>query len=210
MRARALLALASVAIACTPASGIRDVNGDGRIVVACLGDSNTDRRWPPPDTPKWCEFLAADVAGWTLVNRAVSGSTVTRSPARSWVEPQLDEALATDAPDVVVLAFGTNDVRAGRSTEDIVAAYRAAVRRVEATGGLAFVALAPPILPPESDHADALAALNAALRRAFPAPRLIDFHAGMTRDDFEADGIHPNAAGQHKRSAAALRALRPP
>jgi lysophospholipase L1-like esterase len=203
------MALVTVAaIACTAKHGVRDMNGDGRIVVACLGDSNTETHWPTPNTPKWCEF-AAEIAGWTFTNHAVGGSTVT-PPAtpRSWVEPQLADALAKDAPDAVILAFGTNDVRAGRSAAETVDAYRAAAARAEAAGALAFVALAPPTYAPEPDHADALAALNAALRGAFPAGRIVDFTTGMTREDFEADGLHPNAAGQHKRAAAALRVLR--
>jgi lysophospholipase L1-like esterase len=200
--------LAVAAVACASSSGVHDVNGDGRVIVACLGDSNTDARWPPPHTPKWCEF-AAEATGWTFANHAVSGTTVTMpaAPAR-WAGPQLDEALA-DAPDAVVLAFGTNDVRTGRSTAEIVAAYRDAVRRVDATGAMAFVALSPPLFPPEPQHAEQLAALNAALRGAFARDLLIDFASGMTRADYEPDGIHPNADGQHKRAAAALRVLRP-
>ena len=202
------IVVAAVAVACTSSSGVHDVNGDGHVVVACLGDSNTDARWPPPHTPKWCE-LAAEATGWTFANHAVSGTTVTMPAApATWAGPQLDEALA-DAPDAVVLAFGTNDVRTGRSTAEIVAAYRDAVRRVDAAGAMAFVALAPPLFPPEAEHAEELAALNAALRSAFPPGRLIDFASGMTRADYEPDGIHPNADGQHKRAAAALRVLRP-
>jgi lysophospholipase L1-like esterase len=187
---------------------VRDVNGDGRVVIACLGDSNTEWRWPPPYTPKWCEMAAETMPGWTFVNHAVGGATVTKPrDDHSFADRQLDQALA-DAPDAVVLAFGTNDVRTGRSTPEVVAAYRAAVARVTAQGALVFVALAPPLFPPEPERADALTALNAALRAEF-ADRLIDFASGMGRDDFEPDGIHPNAAGQHKRAAAALRVLRP-
>ncbi|HEV7734858.1 MAG TPA: SGNH/GDSL hydrolase family protein [Candidatus Binatia bacterium] len=206
-----LLALALAVTACGPPAGVRDVDGDGRIVVACLGDSNTETRWPPPHTPKWCEFAAERVPAWTFTNHAVGGATVTRpNDQRSFADAQLDAAGAAAPADAVVLAFGTNDVRSGRSTADIVAAYRAVVARVEATGAIAFVALAPPSYPPEPDHAAALAALNAALRGAFPPDRLVDFDGGMTRLDFEADGLHPNAAGQHERAVAALRALRPP
>lgn len=206
MRVRGHLAALALAAACAAPAGVRDVNGDGRVVVACLGDSNTEHRWPPPYTPKWCELAAAARPAWTFANHAVGGATVT--PAARWAGPQLDAALAADAaPDAVVLAFGTNDVRAGRPTDAIVAAYRDAVRRVEASGALAFVALAPPIHPPEPAHADALAALNAALRRALPAARLVDFARDMPPARFEADGLHPNADGQRVRAAAALRAL---
>jgi lysophospholipase L1-like esterase len=202
------LLLLAAAAACADAPAVRDRNGDGRVVVACLGDSNTETQWPAPHTPKWCEFAAAERPRWTFTNHAVGGSTVTRpATARPWADTQLAETLAKDAPDVVILAFGTNDVRAGRPTADVVAAYRAAVARIEAAGAVAFVALAPPIHPPEPDRTAALAALNAALREAFPAARLVGFEAGMARGDFEADGLHPNAAGQRKRAAAALRAL---
>jgi lysophospholipase L1-like esterase len=203
-----LLLLLVFAIACSRPAVVRDVNGDGRVVIACLGDSNTESRWPPPYTPKWCEIAAETMPDWTFVNHAVGGATVTQRPDdHSFADRQLDGALA-DAPDAVVLAFGTNDVRAGRSTPEIVAAYRAAVARVTARGALAFVAGAPPLFPPEPEHAEALAALNAALRAEF-ADRLIDFASDMGRDDFEPDGVHPNAAGQRKRATAALHVLRP-
>jgi lysophospholipase L1-like esterase len=197
------------ATACGAPPVVSDRNGDGKIVVACLGDSNTDRHWPPPDTPKWCELAADRVPDWTFVNRAVSGARVSEfSGPEGWSGTQLDATLPM-APDAVVLAFGTNDVRFGRSAADVVAAYRAAVARIEATGAVAFVALAPPIHPPEPEHAHALDELNAALRAAFPAARVIDFASGMTRADFGDDGLHPNDDGQRKRAEAALRALRP-
>ena len=203
-----LLATALVTGACSP--GVHDVDGDGRIVIACLGDSNTETRWPPPHTPKWCEFAAAERPGWTFTNYAVGGATVTRpTDERSWIDPQLDAARGTDPLDAVVLAFGTNDVRTGRSTTDIVAAYRAAAARASATGARVFVALTPPIYPPEPEHADAIAALNATLRRAFPADQIIDFATGMGAGDFEPDGLHPNRTGQFKRAQAALRTLTP-
>jgi lysophospholipase L1-like esterase len=203
--------LAATLVACGQSSVVRDTNADGRIVVACLGDSNTDSRWPPPQTRKWCELAAAETPGWIFRNHAVSGATVTHWPAApSWVGPQLDEALAADAPDAVVLAFGTNDVRAGQPTDRIVAAYRDAATAVMKTGALVFVALTPPIHPPEPEHAEAIAALNTALRAAFPATRLVDFAADMRDTDYEADGLHPNSGGQRKRAAAALRALGAP
>jgi lysophospholipase L1-like esterase len=196
--------------ACTPSAGVHDVNGDGRIVVVCLGDSNTDRRWPPPDTPKWCELAAERMPEWTFINHAVSGATVTRhADPRLWGDTQLDRAVPADAADAVVLAFGTNDVRGGRMTADIVAAYEVAVTTIEATGARAFVALAPPIYPPEPEHAGALEELNRALRATFAPARLVDFHTGMGVKDFEPDGLHPNPGGQRKRAEAALRVLRP-
>lgn len=208
-RARVLL-LAIIVFACGPAPGVRDTNGDGRIIVACLGDSNTESRWPPPYTPKWCEAVADAQRGWVVANHAVGGATVTRpTDARSSADDQLDGALAGGPVDAVVLAFGTNDVRFGRTTHEIVAAYRAAMARVAAHGATAWVALAPPIFPPEPDRAAAIEALNAALRADVPAPNLVDFATGMTPADFEPDGLHPNLAGQRKRAAAALRVLRP-
>src|SRR5262249_26097624 len=125
------------AVACTSSAGVHDVNGDGRVVVACLGDSNTESRWPPPYTPKSWEMAAETAPGWTFVTHAVGGATVTRpTDDHSFADRQLDLALA-DRPDAVVLAFGTNDVRAGRTTPEVIAAYRAAVARVTAQGALA-------------------------------------------------------------------------
>src|SRR5437867_3408282 len=160
MAMRVWLVAALAVLGCGPRGGVRDVNGDGRVVISCLGDSNTETQWPQPGTRRWCEFAAEDAPGWVFRNHAVGGTTVTE-PGRPaiWAMLQLDAALAEDRPDAVVFAFGTNDVRAGRPTGEIVAAYRTAVERAERAGPLPFVALAPPIYSPEPDHRAALEAL---------------------------------------------------
>ena len=197
------------AVACGDRRGVRDVNGDGRIVVSCLGDSNTETHWPRPGTRRWCELASERAPEWVFTNHAVGGTTMTQpATPSSWAMPQLERALAEDQPDAVVFAFGTNDVRAGRSTEDIVAAYRAAVERTNRARVLAFVALAPPIYSPQPDHRAAIEGLNAALRHAFPPVPIVDFWTGMTPADYDPDGLHLNDAGQRKRAEAALRALR--
>ena len=54
-----------------------DRNGDGRITVACIEDSNTMARWPVATDPttRWCERLAAQYPGWVFRNYAMIGAS---------------------------------------------------------------------------------------------------------------------------------------
>lgn len=204
-------ALAGALLAVTLGGPVRDLNGDGRVTIACLGDSNTAQLIGVPRIG-WCERLAAGRGrSWRVVNRAMGVTTITDVacrilPALRCGPEQVTETLDEDAPDAAILAFGTNDVAFGSSVEEIVAAYRAQRRRLEAAGVQAYVALAP------AHHADpavtdGLRRLDRALRRTFPPRRLIDFAARLTEADFDPDAIHLNDRGQAKRARRARRAL---
>lgn len=83
---------------------LRDRNGDGRIVVSCLGDSNTQSGFRVETT--WCERLEADIgdADWKTVNRGWSGATAISLPSLRRAEEQLNYTLEFDAPDAVILS----------------------------------------------------------------------------------------------------------
>jgi lysophospholipase L1-like esterase len=188
---------------------VGDVDGDGTITVACVGDSNT-LFW---SEPRWCELLAERVPRLRtglfrklptkFRNFAWGGMTVCPHPRDDspWGMRQLEAARAAHA-DVVIAAFGTNDVRAlHRSAEEIVDCYR---RLVDAAAPVpVVVALTPPTQPPEPDANPAIDEVNQRLRAAFPAGRLLDFHDGFGPELFDADGIHLNAGGQARRAALA-------
>lgn len=188
------------------AGSIRDADGDGRIVVACLGDSNTQRA--PGDPPGWCEELEALLAdpAWKTVNRGIGGATATRTSMRP-AETLLEYALAHDAADVVVAALGTNDLLEGVEPARVVEAHTALKLRALSHGVAFFAALTPPALPAEHRINPAVEELNGLLRAAFPDAERVDFASGLTPQDY-ADRIHLSASGQARLARAALAALR--
>jgi lysophospholipase L1-like esterase len=196
-----------VRVAAWDTGHLRDRDGDGRFSVVCLGDSNTRRLERGPDT--WCEVLAGLLPAerWRLVNRGLGGATAVHGASLYAADRQVGYAVENDAPDAAILAYGTNDVRAGIPADEIVAATQALVLRLVEGGAVPFVALVPPIQP-EAEHPEnaQVRALNAALRRTFPEERIVDFHADMAADDY-VDALHLGAAGQRKRARAAARVL---
>lgn len=191
----------------------QDVNGDGHIVVSCLGDSNTDAH--VVQGTGWCERLAASQPTWTVVNRGVFYATaVDRDPCR--IAPafcgdgdsaQMAFTLAADHPDVVIAAFGTNDVFVGPGPEATRDAYLRMGRRATEAGVEFFPALTPPRYPPQPDVSAQISLFNRTLYEAFPG-HVIDFARGMRPVDFTSDGLHLNDRGQRKRFLAVRRILR--
>jgi len=190
-----------------------DADHDGVTRIACLGDSNTQDGWPTGVETRWCTragALASAAGGShrvTWMNVGAAGATVC-DPGLTWpwAQPQLASALAQGA-DVIVAAFGTNDIGVlDRPPAAIVACYRALAAQV-AGGRAFFVALTPPLYLPDGRTDVRVDALNTAIRAAFPAEQLIDFHSGMTRDLYAPDGTHMNDAGQTERTRRAVAAL---
>jgi lysophospholipase L1-like esterase len=209
-----------------------DASGDGRTVVACLGDSNTD----PVFNGRlagggWCERLAASREGLTEVHNfgAGGGTLACAFPFDvSLAAHQLDEARAVDA-DAFVLSFITNDVRyavdgrcesldpkrraAGRpiGTAELGREFSRRLRALvrEAKDRHFWVLLAPPALPPEGDSINAeIATLNDLLRRRYASSRRVTIieHPQLGPADY-ADSLHMSASGQRKRAAAVRAAL---
>ena len=98
---------------CSEAWGVGDVR------VACLGNSNTQSDWQfarPDGFPReegWCERLADDTNRVTTLNCGWGGATA--SPNASGFPyfqgaGQLEAALADPMVEIVILAFGTNDL----------------------------------------------------------------------------------------------------
>jgi lysophospholipase L1-like esterase len=186
-------------------SGIRDVDRDGRIVVVCLGDSNTERSDLRPVS--WCDELGAELPAptWSTVNRGLGGATASETSMRPalW---QLEYALANDAPDVVIAAFGTNDLMQDVDPGEIVASYHRLGRRAAADGVAFLVALTPAAMPVAHRLNEPARALNELLRQAFPPEQVIDFWSGFGEGDYD-DAIHLGPAGHARRARVARAAL---
>ncbi len=201
------------------AAHVEDWNDDGNIVIGCLGDSNTSNL--AQGQTSWCPQLGTLFAQagltWQVRNMGIPGATVIDpNPGASsgWTSTALqqlvDSASGGPAPDVLVLAFGTNDLGFGSSVNDTVTAYSFMKSVIEFLGGRALVALTPPVQPFVAGQYPGIDALNDALRTAFPADEVIDFHSIMDLSTDYLDFIHMNNAGQTKRAAAAYQALAPP
>jgi alpha-tubulin suppressor-like RCC1 family protein/lysophospholipase L1-like esterase len=184
-----------------------DRNGDGRIAVGCLGDSNTHSIHT--SGRGWCERLAelAPADGWRFENRGEGGATAVTGGSLIHADEHLAYALENDALDAVILAYGTNDLLfAKASPVEVANAISRLRQRAHGHGLDVFVALVPPIQPGAGGGLADVAALNAILRERFPASRVVDFHTGMDPADFQ-DGVHLGPGGQRKRAEAAWEAL---
>ena len=204
-----VLALSSGPLGCTsgPADcGDADRSFGGRRVVACLGDSNTHQ----PEQSGWCEMLDQQGGPLRFLNYGFPGGVVVPSAPRFPVLDGaywLDRALALAPPSLVILAFGTNDLRSGKSPAEVVEGYRKLKQRSEQAGARVLIALTPPMKPKTIDKSPEVLELNELLRKAFPG-ETVDFHTGFDlATDLTPDGIHFTEQGQRKRAAAVSAAL---
>jgi len=219
-RAAAPILVAALVLAACGAPSL-DHDGDGRVTVVCLGDSNTRGGILYPEGDGWCERLGVSLpqATWRTVNRGRNGATACdpgRPPDGSG-EPLvaadlLARSLAADHPDVVIVAFVTNDVILGCTEDATLTALHALARTIEQSGAVPLIALAPPILP-EGTSATVtgwnakLDEINGRVRAEFPARQLVDFASGLQPADFMVDGIHVRGDVQARRAEAARTTL---
>lgn len=144
----------------------------------------------------WVALLAArtERAGLpvTLVNASISGET-TRGGLR-----RLDDVLARQEPDVVILELGGNDGLRGYPIEQIHSNLREMVRAMKATGAEVLLVSIP--LPPNYGprYVRAFQGTFEAVAEA-EAVRLLPFTRSLlplNEDMMQADGIHPTAKAQ--------------
>lgn len=197
-----------VAVGAWDTGRIRDVARDGRIAVACLGDSNTHGA---PGRPRsWCERLQDRLIGaspsWVTINRGQGGASAIGGSLRP-ARQQLTYTLENDAPDVVILAYGTNDLLAGAQPQEVLVALMQHRQRARSTGAAVFIALTPPAWPASREVNGPIRELNELLRTTLLESRVIDFHTGFEPGDFD-DGVHLNDAGHDRRAQVAAAVLR--
>jgi len=177
-----------ILLAWAPAYG-----ADRTIVV--LGDSLSSGYGLNGDR-SWVDLLADQVGGqaygYTLVNASIAGDTSAGGRAR------LPRLLETHEPAIVIIELGGNDGLRGQPVARLRENLAHMIELVRAKG--AKVLLAGIQIPPNYGPAytRALAAVYPELAEqyaVFLIPFLMD---GVALDPelMQADGIHPNAAGQ--------------
>jgi lysophospholipase L1-like esterase len=185
-------------------SPFRDVNGDGKAVCTCIGDSNTEKNFR--GVADWCSRFASLIGGNRIVvNRAVGGTTAVVIRGTKHAGEQLKEAIQIDRADLVIVASATNDLRWGYNPSQIMSAYQTLRDTAQRAGVQLYVATTPRIYEDPSNRSINVMVdyLNGKVRSSFSG-RVLDFAlvAGFP-GDYQADGIHLNTKGQTRRAAVA-------
>ena len=184
--------------------GFADLDGDGVYRLGCVGDSNTSL---VSGLKKWCEIIRDGVSDpdFAVINVAVNGATVNPNLRfTSDATMQMAEVLS-QAPDLLVLAFGTNDVFQGRTPQQIHDAYLAQQPTADAAGVPFYVATTPPIIGCPN-CTPGIEQGNDMLRATF-AGRVVEFYTGFGADEFNPDHYHLNSVEQQLRAERALEVL---
>jgi acyl-CoA thioesterase-1 len=136
--------------------------------------------------------LATEGYGYRVVNASVSGETTSGGRNR------LERALSQHRPQLVVLELGANDGLRGLPVKDAQGNLRAMIeasRRAGAEVLLLGIRIPPNYGPQYTRAFDAMYTSLAAEMKVPLVPFLLE---GIALDSryMQADGLHPNAAGQ--------------
>lgn len=149
--------------------------------------------------------LAARKQAWQVINASVSGETTHGGLAR--LKPTLEKM----QPAAVILELGGNDALRGTPIEDTRRNLDAMAKMIVASGARLLVVGVG--LPPNfgDDYTSAFAALFTTLAHRYKAALVPNLLAalGTSREEFQADGIHPLPAVQDKLLATVQLQLEP-
>jgi acyl-CoA thioesterase-1 len=161
--------------------------------ILALGDSLTAGFGLPPGqgfAPQLERALEQSGVEAVVIDAGVSGDTTAGGLAR------IDWALA-DAPDLVILELGANDMLRGLDPAETRANLDAMLAKLRAAGARVLLAgmRAAPNLGP--DYGGAFERTYAELAERYEVPLYPFFLEGVATDPKLnlADGMHPNAAG---------------
>lgn len=130
--------------------------------------------------------------GYRVVNASVSGETTAGGRAR------LARAIETHQPQLVILELGANDGLRGLPVKEARANLSAMIASIKQANAKVLVAgiLLPPNYGPR--YANDFAAIYSALAEEHGVPLLPFLLDGVALEAryMQADGLHPNAAGQ--------------
>ena len=149
--------------------------------------------------------LASEGYGYHVVNASVSGETTSGGRNR------LQRALAQHRPAVVLVELGANDGLRGLPVKDTQANLRAMIQAAQVAGAkvlLLGIHIPPNYGPQYTQAFDAMYTSLAAEMRVPLLPFLLEGIAMNTRY-MQADGLHPNAAGQPRVLANVWPRLKP-
>lgn len=164
-------------------------------VVLVLGDSLSAAYGVPLDRG-WVSLLADRIETEGLPHRVVNASVSGETTAGG--RNRLARALDTHQPAIVILELGANDGLRGlpvpAARENLGAMIRAAQERK--TRVLLVGIQMPPNYGPR--YAESFAAMYPQLAQEHKVPLVPFLLEGVALDDrlMQADGLHPNAAGQ--------------
>jgi acyl-CoA thioesterase-1 len=143
--------------------------------------------------------------GYRVVNASVSGETTAGGKAR------LTRALDAHQPALVILELGANDGLRGLPVRDARANLATMIADIQKRN--ARVLLAGIMMPPNygARYASDFAAMYADLARTARVPLIPFLLDGVALDQryMQADGLHPNAAGQPRVLENVWQHLRP-
>lgn len=177
--------------------------------VVAVGDSITHGGGTyDPERFNWPQQMGAEVIavpGGCIVTEVCEGPL----PSQGYRHDVLAEH-----PDVVILAYGMNDL-IHSSAEEIVAGLKDLRRRNAKRGVATFVATLTPVGERVWGLDSHRVELNNLIRQRFAAWRIIDFSAALIGPDGRlparydsGDNLHPNARAYKKMAWTARRALR--
>ncbi len=195
--------LLGLVFACSGAWGA----GAGNTLLV-FGDSLSAGYGIPP-SQGWVSLLQQKLStegyGQRVVNASISGETTSGGKTR------LPRALAQHHPDIVILELGANDGLRGLPLEATRANLDAMIQLIQKAGArplLVGIQLPPNYGPSYTTRFRDLFAGLARERRAALVPFLME---GVAVDEryMQADGLHPNAAGQPLLLDTVWRTLKP-
>ena len=168
------------------------------IRVACVGDSITEGSGYPF---KLQTMLGSD---YLVGNFGVRGSTVSQSSINPYMNQDAFEQAKDFIPDIVVIMLGTNDANPEitQSTDEFESDYSQLINSFQQLDGeqSIWVAISPPIFAESSSwnstylNNDIIPQIdNVAKQMNLPTINIYD--AFGDREDYFADGIHPNNDG---------------
>ncbi len=187
-------------------SGAWGAGADNTLLV--FGDSLSAAYGIPP-SQGWVSLLQQKLStegyGQRVVNASISGETTSGGKTR------LPRALAQHHPDIVILELGANDGLRGLPLEATRANLDAMIQLIQKAGArplLVGIQLPPNYGPSYTTRFRDLFAGLARERRAALVPFLME---GVAVDEryMQADGLHPNAAGQPLLLDTVWRTLKP-
>jgi acyl-CoA thioesterase-1 len=182
-----LLALLSMGVAAAAAPAERTLLVFGDSLSAAYG-LRADQGW----VAQLQERLEDQGYGYRVVNASVSGETTAGGRAR------LARALEMHQPQLVILGLGANDGLRGLPVKDARANLASMIADIRQRR--ARVLLAGILMPPNygARYASDFAAMYAELAKSTGVPLIPFLLDGVALDEryMQADGLHPNAAGQ--------------